>query len=161
MKDIVTAISGKLNLQSVFRQQFLHFSHTKHIHLHLRILPQSFVPFMASLLRCCKSVTSPCTAESFQVWFFRCNHSTSGSCVWVLTVPPQVKKPPCPSLHWEPLWFFSDVFLLLSLLVPSLALQFYQAFTSKLLGMHSHGTIKCRKAQPLIGRHACDHVRQN
>ena len=89
------------------------------------------------------------------------HHSTSGSCVWVLTVPPQVKKPPCPSLHWEPLWFFSDVFLLLSLLVPSLALQFYQAFTSKLLGMHSHGTIKCRKAQPLIGRHACDHVRQN
>ena len=42
------------------------------------------------------------------------HHSTSGSCVWVLTVPPQVKKPPCHSPHWEPLWFFSDVFLLLS-----------------------------------------------
>ena len=48
-----------------------------------------------------------------------------------LTVPPQIKKPPCHFLHCKSLWLFS-YFFLLSLFIFSLSLQFHQDFISSL-----------------------------
>lgn len=63
-----------------------------------------------------------------------------------LTAPPQIKTITAISCIMN-LWFFNDIFIVLSLTHPFLGLQFHEVFTGKLIMFHSkefNEAISCR-----------------